>query len=387
MSHYKAKGISIITALLLTVVITNCVSAQNPVAKAYTDSNFVEFGSPAKYSIAVKVKGAQKVEFPVFHKEIVPELEVLRGPELDTVYNTDLTVSIINSYYITSFKDSSFTIPQMPVLVNGEMLRTDSVNITFTLLQNIDSTFYAAIDTTKALKIFDIVEVKNTPFTFEEFWHRFGRLIIIILIAMLVAAAITYFIIRKLKNKPIIPIAKPKEPAHITAYRLLDKLKGSKLWQQGRVKDFYSILTEILKNYITDRYNCSVIENTSEETLDELKQFISPKNENYKNFKSLLDTADFVKFAKFEPRPDENDFALSVAYQFVDSTKLIPEITTQPPSTRPMVPPPFESNDTIINNNIDSTQIDSTVDISNQSVINNDTSFDAGISINNNTDN
>ncbi len=387
MSHYKAKGISIITALLLTVVITNCVSAQNPVAKAYTDSNFVEFGSPAKYSIAVKVKGAQKVEFPVFHKEIVPELEVLRGPELDTVYNTDLTVSIINSYYITSFKDSSFTIPQMPVLVNGEMLRTDSVNITFTLLQNIDSTFYAAIDTTKALKIFDIVEVKNTPFTFEEFWHRFGRLIIIILIAMLVAAAITYFIIRKLKNKPIIPIAKPKEPAHITAYRLLDKLKGSKLWQQGRVKDFYSILTEILKNYITDRYNCSVIENTSEETLDELKQFLSSKDENYKNFKTLLDTADFVKFAKFEPRPDENDFALSVAYQFVDSTKLIPEITTQPPSTRPMVPPPFESNDTIINNNIDSTQIDSTVDISNQSVINNDTSFDAGISINNNTDN
>ena len=387
MSHYKAKGISIITALLLTVVITNCVSAQNPVAKAYTDSNFVEFGSPAKYSIAVKVKGAQKVEFPVFHKEIVPELEVLRGPELDTVYNTDLTVSIINSYYITSFKDSSFTIPQMPVLVNGEMMRTDSVNITFTLLQNIDSTFYAAIDTTKALKIFDIVEVKNTPFTFEEFWHRFGRLIIIILIAMLVAAAITYFIIRKLKNKPIIPIAKPKEPAHITAYRLLDKLKGSKLWQQGRVKDFYSILTEILKNYITDRYNCSVIENTSEETLDELKQFLSSKDENYKNFKTLLDTADFVKFAKFEPRPDENDFALSVAYQFVDSTKLIPEITTPPPSTRPMVPPPFESNDTLVNSNIDSTQIDSTVDISNQSVINNDTSFDAGISINNNTDN
>ncbi|MBR4216098.1 MAG: hypothetical protein IKR94_12375 [Bacteroidales bacterium] len=387
MSHYKAKGNSIITALLLTVVITNCVSAQNPVAKAYTDSNFVEFGCPAKYSISVKVKGGQKVEFPVFQNDIVTDLEVVNGPILDTIYNPDLTIDITNSYLITSFKDSTFTIPQMPVLVDGQMLRTDSVSITFTLLQNIDSTFYASIDTTKTLKIFDIVEVKNTPFTFEEFWHRFGHIIIIVLISMLVAAAITYFIIRKIKNKPIIPIAKPKEPAHITAYRLLDKLKDSKLWQQGRVKDFYSVLTEILKNYITDRYNCSVIENTSEETLDELKQFISPKDENYKNFKTLLDTADFVKFAKFEPRPDENDFALSVAYQFVDNTKLIPEITTQQPSTNAVVPPSFV--EAPMNSNNDYTQniaVNNNVDMINQSV-NNNTLFDAGISTNNNTDN
>ena len=387
MSYLKAKGISILTALLLTVVITNCVSAQNPIAKAYTGSNNVEFGNPVKYTISVKVKGGQKVEFPILRNEIVPKLEVTHGPMMDTTYNTDLTINVSNSYLITSFEDSTFVIPQMPVLIDGQMFRTDSISLTFTLLQHIDSTFYAPIDTTKALKIFDIVDVKNTPLTFEEFWHRFGHIIIIVLISMLVAAAITYFIIRKIKNKPIIPIAKPKEPAHITAYRLLDKLKDSKLWQQGRVKDFYSVLTEILKNYITDRYNCSVIENTSEETLDELKQFISPKDENYKNFKSLLDTADFVKFAKFEPRPDENDFALSIAYQFVDSTKLIPEITTQPPSTNAVVPPSFV--EAPMNSNNDYTQniaVNNNVDMINQSV-NNNTLFDAGISTNNNTDN
>ena len=357
MSHYKAKGISIITALLLTVVITNCVSAQNPVAKAYTDSNFVEFGSPAKYTISVTVKGGQKVEFPFLKNEIVPKLEVTQGPIMDTSYNTDLTINVSHSYLITSFVDSTFTIPQMPVLVDGQLIHTDSVSITFTLLQNVDSSFYAGIDTSKVLPIFDIVEVKNTPLTFEEFWHRFGHIIIIILITLLVGAAITYFIIRKIKNKPILPIAKPKEPAHITAYRLLDKLKDSKLWQQGRVKDFYSLLTEILKNYITDRYNNSVIENTSDETLEELKKFIPPRDENYQNLKTLLDTADFVKFAKFEPRPDENDFALSVAYKFVDNTKLIPETTTQPPSTSAVVPPPFVDDSSLTTNNIDHTQL------------------------------
>lgn len=360
MLHFRIKGFLILALATLLTTIAHNLNAQSVSVRAFADSNFVEFGNPVKYSVSASVKGGQKVEFPILKGEIVPGLEVIGGPLIDTVFHPNLTMNVNCNYSITSFKDSTFTIPQMPVLVDGQMYRTDSVSITFTLLQHIDSTFYASIDTTKALKIFDIAEVKNTPFTFEEFWHRFGHIIIIVLISMLVAAAITYFIIRKIKNKPIIPIAKPKEPAHITAYRLLDKLKDSKLWQQGRVKDFYSVLTEILKNYITDRYNCSVIENTSEETLDELKQFISPKDENYKNFKTLLDTADFVKFAKFEPRPDENDFALSVAYQFVDSTKLIPDVQN-----------------IAVNNN---------VDMINQSV-NNNTLFDAGISTNNNTDN
>ncbi len=387
MLHFRIKGFLILALATLLTTIAHNLNAQSVSVSAFADSNFVEFGNPVKYSVSASVKGGQKVEFPILKGEIVPGLEVIGGPLIDTVFHPNLTMDVNCNYSITSFKDSTFTIPQMPVLVDGQMLRTDSVSITFTLLQHIDSTFYAPIDTTKALKIFDIAEVKNTPFTFEEFWHRFGHIIIIVLISMLVAAAITYFIIRKIKNKPIIPIAKPKEPAHITAYRLLDKLKDSKLWQQGRVKDFYSVLTEILKNYITDRYNCSVIENTSEETLDELKQFISPKDENYKNFKTLLDTADFVKFAKFEPRPDENDFALSVAYQFVDSTKLIPEITTQQPSTNAVVPPSFV--EAPMNSNNDYTQniaVNNNVDMINQSV-NNNTLFNAGISTNNNTDN
>lgn len=387
MSYLKAKGISILTALLLTVVITNCVSAQNPIAKAYTDSSYAEFGSPIKYTISVKVKGGQKVEFPIIRKEIVPELEVTQGPFMDTSYNTDLTINVSQSYLITSFKPTFFIIPPMPVMVDGQRLQTDTLFVAFSPLVDVDSAFYAEIDTTALVPIFDIVEVKDAPFTFEEFWQRFGRIIIIVLITLIVGALLAFFLIRKLSNKPIIPISKPKEPAHITAYRLLDKLKSSNLWQQGRVKDYYSLLTEILKNYISDRYNNSVIENTSDETLEELKKFLSPRNENYQNLKKLLDTADFVKFAKFEPRPDENDFALSVAYQFVDNTKLISEITTQQPSTNAVVPPSFV--EAPMNSNNDYTQniaVNNNVDMINQSV-NNNTLFDAGISINNNTDN
>ncbi|MBP5501315.1 MAG: hypothetical protein J6Y24_00800 [Bacteroidales bacterium] len=322
MLHFRIKGFLILAAVMLLTAFAHNLNAQSVSVRAFADSNFVEFGNPVKYSVSASVKGGQKVEFPILKGEIVPGLEVIGGPLIDTVFHPNLTMDVNCNYSITSFKDSTFTIPEMPVLVDGQMFRTDSISLTFTLLQNIDSTFYAPIDTTKALKIFDIAEVKNTPFTFEEFWHRFGHLIIIVLISMLVAAAITYFIIRKIKNKPILPISKPKEPAHLTAYRLLDKLKTSKLWQQGRVKEFYSVLTEILKNYITDRYNHSVIENTSDETLEELKHFMSPSDENYQNLKTLLDTADFVKFAKFQPREDENDLALSIAYKFVDDTKI-----------------------------------------------------------------
>ena len=365
MVSFKIREFVKLTAVMLIMLGAEIAAAQNNAVTAYIDSNYVEFGSPAKFSVAAKIKGGQKVELPPFNDNIVQDLEILKGPMVDTVYNTDLTLNLINSYLITSFKDSTFTIPQIPVMIDGNAYMTDSLSITFTLLQGIDSSFYQGIDTTQTLKIFDIREVKNTPWTFEEFWHRFGHIIIIVLISMLVAAAITYFVIRKIKNKPIIPIAKPKEPPHITAYRMLDKLRNSKLWQQGRVKDFYSVLTEILKNYITDRYNNSVIENTSEETLLELKRFMPSTDENFQNLKTLLDTADFVKFAKFEPLPNENDWALSIAYQFVDNTKLIheittqqqsnliPEITTQPPLNDAAVVPPTFVGDASINNNTD----------------------------------
>ena len=97
-------------------------------------------------------------------------------------------------------------------------------------------------------------------------------------------------------------------------------LKNVKLWQQGLNKEYYTALTETVRRYIVDRFGVNAMELTSAEILDSLR-----KDEEvasvYDRLKQILLLADFVKFAKIHPLPDENDLSLTNAYSFVNETK------------------------------------------------------------------
>ncbi len=109
-------------------------------------------------------------------------------------------------------------------------------------------------------------------------------------------------------------------PAHVRAANELDKLKAEKIWQQGREKEFYSKLTDILRRYIYEREGINAMEMTSGEILNNIRQ-ISDVDSVYNNLKQILSTADLVKFAKYKPYPDENDLSMVNAYFFVNQTK------------------------------------------------------------------
>ncbi len=310
--------------MVLTFLLPLSIKAQT--VKTQLDSNFVEFSNPVKYSISVTVKSGQKVYFPQFKNNKIGEyLEVLTTLKPDTHVTVQKEVTFTHSFLITSFKDSALYVPALPIRIDKDTVWTDSLKITFTLLQGIDSTFTAEIDTTKTLKVFDIKPVKETPWTFAEFWARYSRLILILLVVALIASIATYMYIRWKNNKPIIPILKPKEPAEKVAMRKLLELKDKKLCQQGLSKEFYTQLTEILKTYISDRYDQSVLESTSDETLKTLDGILDKKSQEYSFVKYILGVADFVKFAKLEPLQDENDNSMSYAIKFVEMTKKVVE--------------------------------------------------------------
>ena len=111
--------------------------------------------------------------------------------------------------------------------------------------------------------------------------------------------------------------------AHIIALRDLTRLKDDKLWQHDKVKSYYTILTDILRLYLWNRYSIRTLERTSEEILDSLKASNFKDNELFDSLKDIFYTSDLVKFAKFKPIADEHETCLSGAYGFVDKTKLI----------------------------------------------------------------
>lgn len=321
------KLIFLLTVCMLGICMQT--KAQIPNVSAYVDSSQVELGSWIKLTIEATVNAGQKTVFPNFKGDtIINGLEIVLRIKPDTIRNADNSVMFKHTFIITSFDDSAYTIPSLPVKVATDTLYTKPLNVRFTLI-NADSTFTQAIDTTQKLHIFDIQPVKDAKWTFKEFWSRFGNYILIGLIVAVLAALITYFVIKRIKNQPIIPVSKPKEPADVVAVRELQKLKDMQLWQNNKTKDYYSKLTDIIKTYISERYNYSVMESTSRETLKVLDKFLPKPSEAFEKIRFIFETADPVKFAKLQPLPDENSQCMTFAFDFVEATKEQPKIETQ----------------------------------------------------------
>lgn len=165
----------------------------------------------------------------------------------------------------------------------------------------------------------DIKPPLDIPISWEE-------MALYVAIALLIAAAayLAYRLWKKRLQKLSGEVfAAPPRPAHLIALDALGDLKEKKLWQQGKVKEYYSELTEILRRYIEHRYAVPSLEETTDETLAGLREakvgdaLLGPAE-------IILRRADLVKFAKHHPTVTDHEDAFRGVVAFVEKTKLLP---------------------------------------------------------------
>lgn len=101
----------------------------------------------------------------------------------------------------------------------------------------------------------------------------------------------------------------PADPPHVAAIKQLEKLHTQKLWQSGKSKQYYTGLTDILREYLAGRYNFQAMEMTSAEIIARIRE-LSVEERASKRLGSLLEVADFVKFAKYEPDAVQNEMPI-----------------------------------------------------------------------------
>jgi hypothetical protein len=172
----------------------------------------------------------------------------------------------------------------------------------------------------------DIKDIKpplDAPWKFEDF------LPYLIALLVLALAALGYYYYRRWKKRReegFVPM-KPSIPPGQIALAALRSLEGKHLWQQGKVKQYYSEVTEIVRRFLEDQYGVLALESTSDEILAQLLK-LPEAQALLKDFRSFFTTADLVKFAKYVPAPDEHEHELGWAYEFVRS--MIPKPITQP---------------------------------------------------------
>ncbi|MBD5228154.1 MAG: protein BatD [Bacteroidales bacterium] len=145
----------------------------------------------------------------------------------------------------------------------------------------------------------------------------------VILLAILAAIGCWWYIMRRKQAKPLVPKpVKVIDPAD-EALASLKNLKERKLWEQGREKEYFTDLTDILRRYLVRRFDINAMEMTSNDIIRALAE--SDANRSRDFVRRVLDMADFVKFAKVRPLPADNVKAYNDAYDFVKETAKRPD--------------------------------------------------------------
>ncbi|HQN93519.1 MAG TPA: hypothetical protein PLQ09_05345 [Prolixibacteraceae bacterium] len=312
-----------IVSFFLFLLLAGMAFGQQIAPKASLDKNRIIIGDQVKLLLEVECGSNDKVKFPLLPDSIAPFIEITERSKIDSVSAGVNRKKLFQEYTITSFDSGYHAIPAFPfeIHTNGltSTVETNHMTLEVHTLPKLDSLM-------QALKgPIDIKAPYEAPLTFKEIapWI-FGTILVAGLLFLI------WYALRKRKdNQPLFAIPqKPKEPAHVIALRELDRIKEEKIWQQGKTKLYYSELTTVLRQYINDRFDIQAMEQTSIETIAAFKYRRSLVDEkSFENLQRILTNADLVKFAKYEPLPDENNMALVDSYFFVNQTKII-EMTT-----------------------------------------------------------
>jgi len=295
------------------IVIPFKLIGQEVSVTAAFDTTRILIGDQINFSIVIDQPADLNLSLPLFRDSLNRNIEILSGPSIDTSSISDNQIRITEKYLITSFDSGFYRID--PVYVE----KSDASGIKryysdYSVLQ-VARVHLTPPDT--ASRIFDIVAPYKAPVTLGEIlpW-----LLLILLLSAFVWLLIRF--IRKLKRKKKeVSLPVKIEPAHIIAFRELEKLKNEEMWQSGEIKRYYTRLTEIVRQYLENRFQVYSLELTTSETLEALVKTGFKKDESYNRLRSVLTGADLVKFAKYRPEPDENELCFTSSWDFVAATK------------------------------------------------------------------
>ena len=283
------------------------------------DRDSIGIGDHFLLTVGVEKDIVQQVEFPHFQEgRIGDHIEVLADLPPDTTAGEGRRITLSKRYLLTTFEEGVHVLGTLPVLYMDKNI-VDTIWSAQSLRLEV-GTF--EIDTL-AQTIYDIKLPVAAPFRIGEIA---GWALLFYHILLLLIGGICLLI--RYRNKIPFIAPKPALPPHVTAIRALEALHHQKLWQNSKHKQYYTSLTNILREYLFGRYGIRAMEMTSEEIIGAVRTLdLAPKLSG--DLSSLLDLSDLVKFAKFIPEADINETAYFNTYYFVEETKEVPETASE----------------------------------------------------------
>ena len=303
------------------------VKALAPELTARLDSGNLLMGNMGMLHLQVVLDRGQSFKFPVFDSPTQDGLIMLLGDtvELRSTFSQD-TVSLggqriqINCHVpMQAFVPGTYLLPSITVYAGNDTAKSLPLALKVT---GPDVTAKDSISPDMGpLQPYYEKGYQETLDKVPNLIYYYWWLIVIIVLAL---GLLVWWLLKRSGKK--MPWNKPKPviPPYDLAMQRMRKLRSGNLCEQGQEKQYYSELTDIMRQYLLGRFGINALEMTSGQIRKAVADSAGAR-EGRKYVEDVLNMADVVKFAKFKPLPDENVSAFENVLKFLELTKPVPE--------------------------------------------------------------
>ena len=289
-------------------------AAQNVEVSAKVDDEHVAVGKPFSLDLTMKVPYGYYVEWNEFATDTLSaQIDILKRSDLLRTADADSNIIVQQQLTLMTFDTGYVQVPPIGLTYAPSAESQLRMKAFTDPLQLYATTI--AVDTTQAFR--PLVPPIEKPVSMQEVFPWILGALLLVLAGLIV----WYFVKRR---KPKLdengePVKGPVIPPYTKAIGDLESLKQQKLWQVGKVKEYYSSLTDIAREYIEGQFQVNAVEMATDDILREVRD-LNFDERLYGKLKETMELSDLVKFAKYSASPLENDNAMSDMTDFVNDS-------------------------------------------------------------------
>lgn len=247
-------------------------------------------GDTVSYSLLASGGGGAEIFFMELPDTLATRVEQWAAPRVDTLSNSSDGIQVRLRMLLTSYDSGMVELPRFGVLVRHagvlDTLYSDSCRLYFRPVP-------------RDASVEDIKDIRGPlaqRLTFADVWPW---LLGAVLVVLLVVGFFWYR--RYMRCGEVVSAKRRLVPADELALDRLRRLREEKIWRERGMKEFYTELSDTLREFLSSEFGMRTLECTSSKIVRDLRADARCEREWLKTVDTALHLADLTKFARFAP--------------------------------------------------------------------------------------
>lgn len=301
-----------------------CVLSQPSSAIATLSRDKIYIGDTFSLTLRVQCRPEQQTIWPAL-TDTLGDFEIRQKTAIDTLQPNETGQTVLRQTLVLStFEEGPLSVPPLkwqfinPNSGAATIVETPPLNV--------------LVDTLSVSNQQDILPIKP-PFEFPLTWRDYLPYLLAAAVGVLLLFA-AFWVWKRRRRAAATPLsAAPILPPNEIALQKLRSLEKAQYWQRGNIKRYYADLSDIVREYLENRFDIPARESVTDEIMVLVhKQELLP-NALQQNLQQLLTTADMVKFAKVLPPLETHIEMQTCAEQIIRQTTTTAAATPPPPAS------------------------------------------------------